>query len=198
MDNISFDFDSPCWEEGGLLGSGSFSQPAEDLCDSVMEEALVRLQNFRLEDTTSKKRKKTLVWKRPWIICLNMKTKDLLSIVEARVSINQTLDFLYEVFGRNSFDDLGTEIFYSVNNSFLGFNAKWEKNMIFYGIKNKPYFKQPARDLTITAHEIGHGIIQSFKKLSSFESCSLEESLADVFSIMTKQYAYHQTMNLKR
>lgn len=54
------------------------------------------------------------------------------------------------------------------------------------------YFPGFTKNIDVIGHELTHGIIQHTAELEySFQSGALNESLADVFGTMIKQYYHH-------
>ncbi len=103
-------------------------------------------------------------------------------------------NFYKKVFKRNSIDNQGLPIIQTVryrDNPFEDYyNAFWDGEQMFYGTGNRKYTGTFTADLDIIAHELTHGVIDFESKLNyEKQSGALNESFADVFGIMIKQWA---------
>lgn len=172
------------FSEGATLWE---DESGEDEVDA--EEKIAQLIEIQSEKIG--KRKRADLWKRPDVICKNPKGKDKLSNLEAFYGINQTLDFYHDIFHRSSYDNCGSNIYYRLDIEEFEHNAFWNKTLkeIRYGVGDGIHLNPPSHDLTITAHELFHGVTHSMARLQGGgESGALDESYADVFSSMVKQY----------
>ncbi len=103
-------------------------------------------------------------------------------------------NFYKKVFKRNSIDNQGLLIIQTVryrDNPFEDYyNAFWDGEQMFYGTGNRKYTGTFTGDLDIIAHKLTHGVIDFESKLNyEKQSGALNESFADVFGIMIKQWA---------
>ena len=131
---------------------------------------------------------------------------DMPSEVSAHNHASLSYDYFYDVHGRNSYDNQGSNVESFVNvqsekkdpetgevikDSITGEtvyedfdNAYWNGKGMFYG--NGQYvFKPLAGGLDVVAHEFSHGVIQYTAGLIyENESGALNESFADIFGVM--------------
>ena len=101
--------------------------------------------------------------------------------------------FYKKVLKRNSIDDKGMAILqnirYRENKLKPFFNAFWDGEQMFYGTGDPKFTKSFTSDLDIIGHELTHGVIDYEAALNyENQSGSLNESYADVFGILIKQY----------
>ena len=105
-----------------------------------------------------------------------------------------TWDFFYTIFKRNSLDNKGMLLIQSVHfreDPRIPFcNAFWDGTQMIFGDGDGKYFDSFTTDIDIVAHELTHGIIDFESDLVyRDQSGALNESFADVFGIMVKQWA---------
>ncbi|HZV45143.1 MAG TPA: M4 family metallopeptidase [Saprospiraceae bacterium] len=103
-------------------------------------------------------------------------------------------NFYKKLFKRNSIDNNGLPILQTIRyreNAYEDYyNAFWDGEQMFYGTGNRKYTGSFTSDLDIIAHELTHGVIDFEARLEyENQSGALNESLADVFGIMIKQWA---------
>lgn len=104
-----------------------------------------------------------------------------------------TWKFYYELFNRNSIDDKGMKIRQSVHYGKAYGNAFWNGRQMVYGDGNKKYYDSFTTDLDIIGHELTHGVVQYEANFDyEFQAGALNESCADVFGILIKQYTLKQ------
>jgi len=105
-----------------------------------------------------------------------------------------TYDFFECVFGRNSLDGHGMHIIGSVHYGDRYDNAFWDGAQMVYGDGDGIVFRSFTTCIDIIAHELSHGVIMSVVPLDGTgESAALDESLADVFGALVKQWSLHQS-----
>lgn len=117
------------------------------------------------------------------------------SVNEAFEGANLTHDFFRDVFNRKSIDDEGMELVSSVHFGNAYDNAFWNGLQMVYGDGSGTLFQVGSltKDVAVIAHEISHGIVQFTSGLIySKQSGALNESFADVFGSMVKQYGLDQ------
>ncbi|MDC9612407.1 M4 family metallopeptidase [Xenorhabdus khoisanae] len=120
-------------------------------------------------------------------------TSDDISANEAYEYLGKTYEFYKNVFGRNSIDNKGLKLVASVHYQKNYMNAFWDNNQMVFGDGYAPYFNRFTSCIDITAHELTHGVIESEANLDyAYQSGALNESIADVFGIMVKQYTNNQ------
>lgn len=104
------------------------------------------------------------------------------------------LDFYTVVLGLNSLDNQGVDIVSSCHYDKDYDNAFWNGEQMVYG--DGDLFLPLTRDLTVAAHEMGHGRIQNTANLVYwFEPGALNEHFADVFGVVTKQWHSNQNID---
>jgi Zn-dependent metalloprotease len=111
-----------------------------------------------------------------------------------------TFEFYSQVFKRNSVDGNGLtlkgSVHYDDEEPPPGFNnAFWTEtgNQMIFGDGDGELFTNFTRSLDVIAHELTHGITQFSSGLPyHLQSGALNESLSDVFGVMTKQWFLKQ------
>jgi Zn-dependent metalloprotease len=107
-------------------------------------------------------------------------------------------DFYNEVFMRNSIDDNGMAMHSSVHFGVDFDNAVWTGNQMVYGDGSGLFLKKGliASTLTVTAHELTHGITDYEANLVyRGQPGALNEHISDVFAIMCDQWFNKHTVN---
>ncbi len=105
-----------------------------------------------------------------------------------------THEFYRTVFGRNSLDGHGRHVISSVHYGVQFDNARWDGAQMLYGDGDGVVFKSFTRFLDVIAHELTHGVIYNETRLGyEGQAGALNESLADVFGSLVKQWAHRQT-----
>lgn len=109
---------------------------------------------------------------------------------QAYDGLGATYDFYSEVLGRNSIDDRGMRLVATVHYGDRYNNAFWNGRQMVFGDGDNVIFKSFTRSLDVIAHELTHGIIDYTAKLVYHKQPgALNESFADVFGALVKQYA---------
>ena len=94
---------------------------------------------------------------------------------------------------RNSLDGNGMKLISTVHHRKNYNNAFWNGEQMAYGDGDGIIFKK-FTELSIIGHELSHGVVQfSGGLIYRDQSGALNESFADVFGSLTKQYQLHQT-----
>jgi Zn-dependent metalloprotease len=105
-----------------------------------------------------------------------------------------TYEFYRTVFGRDSVDGHGKHLISSVHYGEQFDNARWDGTQMVYGDGDGVLFRPFTQFLDVVAHELTHGVIFNATLLGyAGEAGALNESLADVFASLVKQWAHHQT-----
>lgn len=105
-----------------------------------------------------------------------------------------TWKFYYELFKRNSIDNAGMKIRQSIHYGKTYGNAFWNGRQMVYGDGNKKYYDSFTTDLDIIGHELTHGVVQYEANFDyEFQPGALNESCADVFGILIKQFTLKET-----
>jgi len=99
-----------------------------------------------------------------------------------------TWNFYYQIFGRNSVDNLGLLLRHYIHYYVQYNNAMWDGSEMVYGDGDGTIFGDFTSDPDIIGHELTHGVTQNESNLAYHnQSGALNESLSDVFGIMVKQ-----------
>ena len=109
-----------------------------------------------------------------------------------------TYDFYKETLGRNSIDNHGLRLDSTVHFRELATepfeNAFWLGNNMVYGDGNPQTSNRFTIDLTITGHEMSHGVVEYEGGLDYVKDTgAMNEHYADVFGMTIKQYHLKQS-----
>lgn len=116
------------------------------------------------------------------------------AVDEAYDALGATYRFYWEVLGRHSIDGNGIPLLGTVHYGQRYENAFWNGEQMVFGDGDGEIFNRFTIALDVVAHELTHGVIDSEAALVYVnQSGALNESLSDVFGILTKQYALQQT-----
>jgi Zn-dependent metalloprotease len=106
----------------------------------------------------------------------------------------QVFQFYLGAFQRYSIDGKGLPILSTVHHRRRFNNAFWNGTQMVFGDGDGLLFRS-FTDLSVIGHELSHGVVQySGGLLYKDQSGALNESFADVFGVMTVQYANKQTV----
>ncbi len=98
-----------------------------------------------------------------------------------------------ERYGRNSIDDEGSPVDGTVHFDKLYDNAFWDGERMVFGDGDGVVFERFTIAVDVIAHELTHGLIDSEGGLTYWQqSGALNESIADVFGSLVKQYALNE------
>jgi Zn-dependent metalloprotease len=104
-----------------------------------------------------------------------------------------TWKFYYDLFGRNSIDNLGMTIQQYIHYDKKYDNAFWDGRRMIFGDGDGNIFDSFTTDIDVIGHELTHGVTQYEANLEyHLQSGALNESLSDVFGIMIKQRMLNQ------
>lgn len=107
----------------------------------------------------------------------------------------KTYEFYNTVFGRDSVDGRGKHLISSVHYGENFDNARWDGTQMIYGDGDGVVFRSFTLFLDVIAHELSHGVIYNETRLGyEGQAGALNESLADVFGSLVKQWAHRQTV----
>lgn len=102
-------------------------------------------------------------------------------------------DFFKKIHGRNSLDDKGMRLDASVHYGKAYDNAFWNGRQMVYGDGDGELFRRFTKALDVIGHELAHGIIQFEADLVyQDQPGALNESFADIFGSLVKQYRKRQ------
>lgn len=116
------------------------------------------------------------------------KSKDK-AVNEAYINSGKFFDFFKKQYERNSLNNKGMFLKSSVHYGVEYDNAFWNGEQMAYGDGDGEIFNRFTKCLEIVAHELSHGIIQYEANLDyQDQSGALNESFADIFGVLVKQY----------
>jgi Zn-dependent metalloprotease len=116
------------------------------------------------------------------------------AVDEAYNYAGATWRLYYDVFGRNSLDDLGMTIVQSVHAGVEYDNAFWDGRQMVYGDGDGVVFQRFTRAPDVVGHELTHGVVQYTAALDyQGEPGALNEHFADVFGSLVRQHRRRQT-----
>ena len=109
--------------------------------------------------------------------------------VDAQWGAEKVFDFYYNIFGRNSFDNAGSQIISSVNYSTSYDNAFWNGSQMVYGDGDGTTFSS-LTSIDICGHELTHAVTQySAGLVYQGESGALNEAMSDIMGTAIEFYA---------
>lgn len=116
------------------------------------------------------------------------------AVNEAYDAIGSIFDFYLKVYQRNSIDNRGGPILGTVHYGNNVDNAFWNGRQMLFGDGDGFFFKRFTLSLDVIGHELTHGVIQYEAGLGpQNQPGALNESIADVFGSLVKQYVLKQT-----
>jgi len=117
-----------------------------------------------------------------------------LAVNQTYDGFRSTFDFYYNVLGRNSINNLGMDLIGTVHYKYRYNNAFWNGVQMIFGDGDGVIFTGFTQSLDVIAHELTHGVVQySAGLVYQNQSGALNESISDVFGVLTKQYNLNQT-----
>ena len=121
-----------------------------------------------------------------------LKNRDL-AVNEAYEGSGIHYVFFKETYGRDSLDGKGFQLHSSVHYGRHYDNAFWNGTQMVYGDGDGDLFDRFTKCLDIIGHELTHGIVQFEANLAyEGQAGALNESFADVFGSLVKQYKNRQ------
>ena len=124
------------------------------------------------------------------------------AVNEAYDGAGATYDLFKEIYGRNSLDNRGMRLDSTVHYQKGYDNAFWNGQQMVYGDgdedlpESQRLFNRFTSALDIIGHELTHGVVQYEAALVyQDQPGALNESFADVFGSLVKQWLHHQTVN---
>lgn len=116
--------------------------------------------------------------------------KDAKNVINAG---DATWRLYYDLFGRNSVDNLGMTIQQYIHYDKKYDNAFWDGRRMIYGDGDGKIFGTFTGDIDIIGHELTHGVTQYEINLDyHVQAGAMNESFSDIFGIMIKQRALNQ------
>jgi Zn-dependent metalloprotease len=111
------------------------------------------------------------------------------AVNEAYDGLGKTFQFYYEVYQRNSLDNRGLPLIAIVHSGQKYDNAFWDGQQMVFGDGDGEFFERFTIALDVIAHELTHGVVQTSANLIYWgQSGALNESIADVFGSLVKQF----------
>ncbi|WP_188982525.1 M4 family metallopeptidase [Pseudomonas matsuisoli] len=108
---------------------------------------------------------------------------------EAYAYLGATYELFWEVFQRHSIDGAGLPLIGTVHYGQNYENAFWNGEQMVFGDGDGEIFNRFTIAIDIVGHELAHGVIEHETSLAyKGQSGALNESLADVFGTLVKQY----------
>ena len=122
----------------------------------------------------------------------NPKSRDI-AANEAYDGAGYHYDFFKNIYGRDSLDAKGFQLDSTVHYGRHYDNAFWNGRQMVYGDGDGDLFDRFTKSLDVIGHELTHGIVQFEANLAySAQPGALNESFADVFGSLLKQYKNRQ------
>lgn len=116
------------------------------------------------------------------------------AVNEAFDGLGATYDFFFEIYDRNSLDDEGLPLEATVHFGRRYDNAFWNGQQMVFGDGDGELFNRFTSALDVIGHELSHGVIEDEAQLAYlFQPGAINESIADVFGSLVRQYELHQT-----
>jgi len=116
------------------------------------------------------------------------------AVDEAFDGLGSTFDFMWDAFMRDSISGAGSELLATVHFGRDYDNAFWDGRRMVFGDGDGEIFAGFTGSLSVIAHELGHGVIESAGGLLYHgQSGALNESIADVFGALAEQHRADQT-----
>ncbi len=107
-----------------------------------------------------------------------------------------TWQFYYDLFKRNSVDNMGMILKQFIHYDKKYDNAFWDGREMIYGDGDRKIFSSFTSDIDIIGHELTHGVTQFEANLDyELQSGALNESFSDIFGIMIKQRVLNQDVH---
>jgi Zn-dependent metalloprotease len=117
-----------------------------------------------------------------------------LAVDEAYGGLGDTYNLYWMVYQRNSIDDQGLPLDATVHFDQHYDNAFWNGERMVFGDGDGVYFNRFTIPVDVIGHELTHGVIGDEAKLIYLnQPGALNESIADVFGSLVKQFAAQQT-----
>ncbi|MCW3148856.1 M4 family metallopeptidase [Stutzerimonas stutzeri] len=116
------------------------------------------------------------------------------AVDEAYAALGATYALFWQVYQRDSMDDQGMPLIGTVHYGQGYENAFWNGEQMVFGDGDGELFHRFTRSLDVVAHELTHGLIESEAALVyANQSGALNESISDVFGVLSKQHVLGQT-----
>jgi hypothetical protein len=117
-----------------------------------------------------------------------------LAVDEAAAGVAGSLALFEEVYGRSSYDGLGSSVSLTVHYGRDYANAFWDGTQLVFGDGDGELFDRFTKPVDVLAHELGHAVTEHTAALEyEGQSGALNESVSDVFASCLKQRLLVQT-----
>lgn len=123
------------------------------------------------------------------------------AVDEAYAGLSAFYDFFWEVFQRNSIDNAGQTLQATVHHgASVSRNSRWwdpVKHRLVFGDPDGSRFKRLTSALDGVAAGVAHGVVWTelrLKRAGRGEAGALQQSLAETFGLLVKQYALRETV----
>ncbi|MGW1147488.1 M4 family metallopeptidase [Streptomyces sp. NPDC002454] len=115
------------------------------------------------------------------------------TVNRAHAGLGATFDLYLKVYGRHSIDDAGLPLIATVHYGREYSNAFWNGEQMVFGDGDGDLFLDFTLPVDVIGHELTHGVVQYTANLEYYgQSGALNESVADVFGVLIKQYGLGQ------
>ncbi|MQA04790.1 MAG: peptidase M4 family protein [Streptosporangiales bacterium] len=116
------------------------------------------------------------------------------AVDDSYAHLGATWRFFSEAYDRNSINGRGLPLLATVHYGEEYQNAFWNGDQMVFGDGDGTVFLAFTGPLDITAHELTHGVTQYTANLAyENQAGALNESMSDVFGVLTKQHKLEQT-----
>lgn len=116
------------------------------------------------------------------------------AVDEAFDGLGATFEFFRDAFDRAGIDGAGAPLLATVHFGRDYDNAFWDGERMVFGDGDGEVFRGFTGSLTVIAHELAHGVTEHSGGLDyQDQSGALNESLSDVFGVLTEQHLLGQT-----
>jgi Zn-dependent metalloprotease len=116
------------------------------------------------------------------------------AVDEAYTGLGATWQLYHDAFARNSIDGKGLPLLATVHYEKSYDNAFFDGTQMVFGDGDGRYFTRFTKPLDVVGHELSHGVVAATADLVyQGQSGALNESMADCFGSMVKQYDLGQS-----
>jgi Zn-dependent metalloprotease len=116
------------------------------------------------------------------------------TVNQAFDGLGVTFDFYWDAYRRDSIDGRGLPLDATVHYGQDYDNAFWNGERMVFGDGDGDVFTGFTGSITVIAHELTHGVTEASGGLDyQGQSGALNESISDVFGVLTEQYHLDQT-----
>jgi len=188
-------------EKNGTNSQKDFASYAIEMSNKIRKERVLFLLKIKEKEIKPEKGKRRIIYdaENNWILPGkkvrdegDSRSKDK-AVNEAYINSGRFYDFFKKQYNRNSLNNKGMSLKSTVHYGVNYDNAFWNGEQMAYGDGDDEIFNRFTKCLEIVAHELAHGIIQYEANLDyQDQSGALNESFADIFGVLVKQYIKKQ------